>query len=208
MADPTAEKNNNDNWLVWVDIETFGLSIQDPILEVEFRITDLDLKAVASVHELVWGPTYRGRIDKNPNDWAIQTHTKNGLLDAAAKFGHRIPFVDDVCFKYLGDTFKHLGIYKPPLTGSSVHFDRGHLTQYLVATMDLFGHRLIDNSTTKELCRRYNPPVYAKMKSTLKPAERHRVGPDLNDSIEEFRFYRDNFIFDSRPDLDDDNTEV
>jgi oligoribonuclease len=59
---------------------------------------------------------------------------------------------------------------------------------------EAFSYRVIDVSSVKELCRRLNPKVYARLNQEVKKLERHRVMYDINDTLNEYRFYRDNFL--------------
>lgn len=192
-----AETDKTTEFLVWVDIETFGLKHNDPVLEVGVHITDLDLNTVATLSELVWGPTYREH-QKGADEWVVNTHTKNGLFEAAFKHGHPTPWVDDEMGGDLAKVFQEYGIIKPPWTGSSVHFDEGRLQFFFPKISALFGYRQVNVSTLKELCKRYNPELYAKLGTCDEYApkrEMHRVIPDLVDSVEEFRFYKENFLY-------------
>jgi oligoribonuclease (3'-5' exoribonuclease) len=125
---PTA----NTDRLVWIDLETFGLkAATDPVLEIGFRITDLDLNVVDDFQCVIW---------------------------------------------------------------ESPWFDRDMLAMWYPKIDDLCSYRVIDVSSIKELCARYNPTVYARLDAETNPAKKHRVLPDMNDTINEFRFYRDNFL--------------
>ncbi len=53
-----------------------------------------------------------------------------------------------------------------------------------------FHYRNIDVSTLKELARRWKPEVY---KGVVKKGT-HTALADIHESIEELRYYRDNFI--------------
>ena len=56
-----------------------------------------------------------------------------------------------------------------------------------------FHYRNIDVSTVKELCRRFSPEIYEKKGEGR--VSQHRVGPDLEDTIIEFEYYRDAFFW-------------
>jgi oligoribonuclease len=53
-----------------------------------------------------------------------------------------------------------------------------------------FHYRNIDVTTIKELARRWNPKVYAKLKKESK----HLALDDILESIDELKHYRDVFI--------------
>ena len=78
-----------------------------------------------------------------------------------------------------------------PLCGNSIGTDRGFLARYMTELDDYLHYRSIDVSSLKELCRRWNPALYRKRPGK---AEHHRALDDIRESIEELRFYRDNFL--------------
>lgn len=189
---------DRDNALPWVDIETFGLDpTTDPIIEFGFRITNLDLEELASFSFLVWSGFHDHRLwelkaeadrgNKNAQ-YVLNMHTKNGLLEAASKHGLRPEEVEMRVEDWFESQPQLLDL---PMCGSSVHFDRKHLLYQMPKIDNLFHYRIIDVSALKETCRRYAPSVYA---SVPEKVEQHRVDPDLYETVEEFKYYRDNFL--------------
>lgn len=69
--------------------------------------------------------------------------------------------------------------------------DRLFLRKYMPQVSSYMHYRLIDASTVKELCRRWNPEVYRKA-----PAKQflHRSLADIKESIDEMRWYREHFM--------------
>ena len=77
---------------------------------------------------------------------------------------------------------------RPPLAGNSVATDRGFLARDM-PLLDAFLHyRIVDVSSIKELSRRWYPRAYFGA-----PTKRgnHRALADIQESIEELRYYRD-----------------
>ena len=74
-----------------------------------------------------------------------------------------------------------------PLAGSSVHFDRTWLTEWMPQLAALTSYRNVDVSTLKELLARWSPDL-----ATAAPGSRklHRADPDIDDSIAELAYYR------------------
>ena len=60
--------------------------------------------------------------------------------------------------------------------------------QYMPELDDYLHYRSIDVSSLKELCRRWYPAIYRKRPGK---AEQHRALGDIQESIEELRYYRD-----------------
>jgi oligoribonuclease len=185
----------SDEYLLWIDIETFGLDPKDPILEIGLRVTDLELNTVDEISTTVWDKYCNERLfdPLERDDWVLQVHSNNGLFDEARTRGyiHKAD-IQDVFLMFMTKHFP--GDEKPPMCGSSVHADRAWLARGFPKLHDRFHYRNIDISTLKELCKRYNPGVYSKIDQYTTKQERHRVVPDLDDTISEARFYLDNFL--------------
>lgn len=179
--------------LVWTDIETTGLEPnQGVILEIGFVITDLDLNWLDQYSQLVWDKDTYPKYWSEAPEFVKNMHYDNDLYKEAESNGQKPAWVEANMQAWL----QSRGINKEdPLCGSSVHFDRKWLAAHFPDAEALFSYRNIDNSSTKELCRRYNPQIYAKLDEDTKPLKLHRVIPDLEDSINEFEYYRDNFLF-------------
>jgi oligoribonuclease len=186
---------NVDEHLLLCDLETTGLDPRDDlILEVGFVVTTLDFRVVSSFTELV-APGHQIAWDEL-SEIVQQMHNTNGLREAIdAGKGEDLDTVEaDLTDWY----FELFGKGKCPLVGSSVSFDRGFLREHFVDFPDMIHYRNIDFSSVKELCRRYNPEVYSKLPVAQ---AKHRAIPDLEDTINEARFYVDNFLHTTRPAL-------
>lgn len=190
---------NNDELLPWVDIETFGLNHQnDPIIEIGIIITDLDLNVIHQTSALIWSPMHDHALDKltvkaergnEDAKYVLKMHSTNGLFDDAVENGQSMDSVENDLTNLVLNSWQ---LPKLPMCGSSVHFDQRFLMEQMPKIYNLFHYRIIDNSSLKELCRRYNPRIFAKAPEKIQ--EDHRVLPDLEDTINEFRFYRDEFL--------------
>ena len=89
---------------------------------------------------------------------------------------------------------------RPPLAGNTVATDRSFLARDM-PTLEAFLHyRIVDVSSIKELSRRWFPRAYFHA-----PAKRgnHRALADIQESIEELRYYREAvFVAPPGPDSD------
>ena len=183
--------------LIWTDVESFGLNpVSDPLLEVGFVITDLDLEPVQDLfHCLIWEP---GLHDKryeearaNPLDeYVLEMHTKNNLFVEAQAKGLSLLDAEEAMLEWCDANNIENGV--EPLCGSSVDFDLKMLTMQFPYVSDRFHYRVINVSTLKELCKRYQPEMYAKM--DVEARKLHRVLPDLEDTIAEYNWYMENFL--------------
>lgn len=184
----------NKDRLVWCDIETTGL---DPetclILEVGFKITDLELNVLSEMSVLIWSPEYRKMcVESKIFPYVWNMHTKSGLWVDAPIDGVRLAEAREQISTFLEEN--HISTAEP-LCGSSIQFDRKWLEVWMPECVELFSYRNIDISTLKELCKRYNPILYEKLNDEYQAAKQHRVLADIDDTLSEFKFYRDNFLF-------------
>jgi oligoribonuclease len=187
MADPKGIDR-----LIWVDIETMGLDpAVCPIIEVGFRLTDIELKTLDERQLLIWDSPYFDDAWSKASVPVKEMHNTSGLAHEAQNMGIPIDAAREVMVDFLSMN----GVDQEVLCGSSVDFDRSFLLEQYPEVAAMFHYRVIDISTLKELCRRLNPRVYEHLEESTKPKKAHRVIDDLNDTIEEFRFYRDEFLY-------------
>jgi oligoribonuclease len=181
-----------DDRFVLVDIETTGLShITDLILEVGMVITDANLEVIDIFDVQIWdSPIYDTTWSMVPA-FISNMHTKSGLLDRCRAEGLLPKDAEEQACEFLAGH----GALELPMTGSSIHFDRSFLNEDMPRLNEMFGHRNIDVSSIKELCRRFNPELYAKLDTATEKKGAHRAVDDCMDTIGELKFYRDNFMF-------------
>ena len=76
---------------------------------------------------------------------------------------------------------------RPPLAGNTVATDRSFLARDMPTLESFLHYRIVDVSSIKELSRRWFPRAYFSA-----PAKRgnHRALADIQESIEELRYYR------------------
>lgn len=172
---------------VWTDIETTGLEVgEQVILEVGFVLTDSEFNTLDAQSWMLWDDDlYPAKVEAMP-EFVRDMHTKNGLLEEAERRGVA---PDDfvVEFTELVDDWKING--DDPLCGSSVQFDRAHLTFLADKPMGLFSYRNIDVSSFKETFRKRRPSILEELETTVSYQKLHRVLPDIDDTIGEYKFY-------------------
>ena len=89
---------------------------------------------------------------------------------------------------------------RPPLAGNTVATDRSFLARDMPTLETFLHYRIVDVSSIKELSRRWFPRAYFQA-----PAKRgnHRALADIQESIEELRYYREAvFVPSPGPDSD------
>lgn len=188
--------------LIWIDLETTGLSAQDDVpLEVGLKLTDKDGFVFAERKWLVneEGAWFKRCIERAKyNEFVGPMHEKSGLWDALDddEFPGQPRYeVDQQMCEFLDEhevTFGALG-----LAGSSIgSLDRPFCLIHFPKFNLQAGYRNIDISSIKELCKRLNPGLFVNLSAFLGSKEdaKHRVLEDIDASILEYRAYVENFL--------------
>lgn len=74
-----------------------------------------------------------------------------------------------------------------PLAGNTIYMDRLFLRKYMPRIDDHLHYRIIDVSTIKELCKRWNSSIFSK---APKKKLVHRGLDDIRESIQELSYYK------------------
>lgn len=191
---PTPQKMFSDR-LVWVDLETTGIGDKDLILEIAVTVTDNDLNELSSTSGLVrsCNPNFLRRSSSEQIIPCWDQHFDSGLIDEMIRLNAEgtLPSEDCMSDRILSMLLDH-GIVagmdpdiRPPLCGSSVHFDRRFIRRYMPKLHDVLHYRNIDVSSIRELARRFTPDL-----EIPSPESDHRALSDLRNSIELLRFFR------------------
>lgn len=176
----------NENHLVWIDMEMTGLFPDtDRIIEVALIVTDSNLETVAEAPVLVVHQP--DSVLDGMDDWNKSTHAKSGLigrvkaatLDEAAAEMQMLEFLR-----------QHVPPKTSPMCGNSICQDRRFLARWMPQLEDYFHYRNLDVSTLKELARRWKPEVA----SGIKKHGKHEALADIQESIAEMKHYREHFI--------------
>ena len=176
----------NELNMVWVDMEMSGLKPEtDRILEVAMIVTDAKLNTLAVGPVLVIHQP--DAVLDAMDSWNKGTHGKSGLIDKVKAS----TVTEEEASRVLLDFIQgYVPAGKSPMCGNTVHQDRRFMARYMPELEAHFHYRNIDVSTIKELCRRWNPMV---MKGFVKKGA-HTALADIEESIEELRFYRHHWI--------------
>lgn len=190
MTDPDPNK------LCWIDAETTGLTPEDNLLlEVGFRLTDLDLNEIDRFSSVVgWHPTVVWRARDEAVEAVYKMHTENLLWNASSVWQKNVEEVESQLVGWIHES----GAVGLPLSGASHALDKAFLAYHMPTAASLFHYRVIDVSSLKELCRKYNPGLF---KNVHEKETDHRVDTCLDGTLAEFAFYIENFIFDGRPEI-------
>jgi len=172
--------------IVWVDIETTGLSPRnDLILELGVRVTDEKGKVCWEATSPVWNADWQSVLTANP--YAFNMHTDNGLVGELTN--NDPPRLRDFEAEVLEGLFSIDIPQGVALAGSSVHFDRAFLEVHCGVLMHHFGYRNIDVSGIREVTARVSPEKHAAMPDFPAPEGRgHRVDSCLDSTIALYRW--------------------
>lgn len=176
--------------LIWIDLEMTGLLLEeDTILEIAVVITDGNLQVVAQGPSLViYHPE---KVLEAMGQWCKTQHAKSGLIvdvqQSAITMEHAQQEVLDFLQEY---TFAQ----KSPLCGSSVWVDRMFLRKCMPRIESHAHYRNVDVSSVKELITRWYP---IDIKKELPSKDVHRALEDIYESINELKYYRQNFFIPS-----------
>ncbi len=174
------------NNLIWLDMEMTGLDPdRDRVIEIAMVATDSTLNTLAeSPVVVVHQPD---AVLDGMDEWNKSTHGKSGLVDKV-----RASMVDEASATV--QLLEFMRQYVPerasPMCGNSICQDRRFMARWLPGLEAYFHYRNLDVSTLKELARRWKLEVY---KGVVKKGA-HTALADIHESIEELRYYRDNFI--------------
>jgi oligoribonuclease len=169
--------------LVWIDCEMTGLDpVTDALVEVAALVTDYDLNVLGEGVDLIIRPPDEAL--EQMDDFVRDMHTTSGLLDVLAS-GTTLEDAESQVLDYVGAHCPD-GT-RPPLAGNSVGTDRLFIARDMPRLDALLHYRVVDVSSIKELSRRWYPRAYyaAPTKSG-----NHRALIDIQESIEELRYYR------------------
>jgi oligoribonuclease len=172
--------------LIWIDMEMTGLKPEsDRIIEIALVVTDPDLATVAEAPVLAIhqdDPTLAAM-----DSWNQSTHGRTGLTERV-----RASTIDEARAEQQMLAFlrEHVPPRTSPMCGNTICQDRRFLARWMPMLEDYFHYRNLDVSTLKELCRRWKPEV---AKGWTKQGK-HEALADIYESIDELKFYRENFI--------------
>ncbi|WP_237201359.1 oligoribonuclease [Rothia nasimurium] len=169
--------------IVWIDCEMTGLSLEkDALIEVAALVTDGDLNILGDGVDVVIKPEPEAL--EQMDDFVRNMHTVSGLLDDLDQ-GITMAEAQQLVLDYVKTWVPEPR--KAVLGGNSVGTDKTFLVRDMPELVDYLHYRVIDVSTIKELSRRwfekatYNAPA---------KTGNHRALGDIQDSIDELRYYR------------------
>ena len=175
--------SENDR-LVWIDCEMTGLSLEhDALIEVAVLVTDFELNQLGDGIDVIIAPPPQALAQMG--DFVRTMHTKSGLLDQLP-LGVTMAEATEQVMDYVRT---HVPVArKAPLAGNTIGTDRAFLARDMPELEQWVHYRNVDVSSLKELAKRWFPRVHYQ---APKKAGNHRALADIQESIEELRYYRE-----------------
>ena len=171
--------------LVWIDCEMTGLNLAtDALVEVAVLVTDGNLNVLGDGLDLLIAPPAAAL--EQMNDVVLEMHTKSGLLDDLKAATLTMAEAEQQILDYV-KTYVPLP-RKAPLAGNTIGTDRSFLARDMPELEAHVHYRNVDVSSVKELAKRWFPKAAY---NTPAKNGNHRALADIQESIEELRYYRD-----------------
>jgi oligoribonuclease len=186
--------------LVWIDCEMTGLDLgADALIEVAALVTDFELNVLGDGIDVLVKPPVEAI--EQMDDFVRTMHTTSGLLEELSG-GLTLAEAEEQVLAYIRSHCPDGS--RPPLAGNTVATDRAFLARDMPTLESFLHYRIVDVSSIKELARRWYPRAYfaAPAKSG-----NHRALADIQESIEELRYYRA-AIFVAAPGPDSDTARA
>ena len=172
--------------LIWIDLEMTGLDPDtDHIIEIATIVTDSDLNTLAE------GPVVAihqpQQVLDAMDEWNTTHHTESGLVERVQKSTFSAQDAEAQTVDFLSEWVQP---GRSPMCGNSICQDRRFMAREMKTLEAFFHYRNLDVSSVKELARRWAPEV---AHGVVKRGA-HLALSDIQDSIDELRYYREHFI--------------
>jgi oligoribonuclease len=172
--------------LIWIDLEMTGLDpFNDQIIEIATLVTNSNLVVLAEGPVLaIHQPEF---VLAAMDDWNQKQHGGSGLLERVRTCTCDLATAEQLTLDFLS---QWLPVGKSPMCGNSICQDRRFLARLMPRLEAFFHYRNLDVSTLKELALRWAPT----MAKGVEKNSQHLAMADIQDSIEELRYYRGHFL--------------
>ena len=175
------QKNTTPARLLWVDLEMTGLDpTKDRIVEVAAIMTDWDFNELGRFESGVRQNEQELRTLFEANEWAMaRPENTNELIELSLAS----PSEQEVQTQLLAFIAKYVPNGEIVLlAGNSIHCDRGFIKQWWPQVDQRLHYRMLDVSAWKVV-------MQAKFAMQFPKKETHRALDDIQESIDELKFY-------------------
>jgi oligoribonuclease len=172
--------------LIWLDMEMTGLDpLRDRIIELAIVATDSQLNILGESPS--WAVHQSDAVLASMDEWNQKTHGKSGLAGRVRQSTLDEAQVEAAALEFIGQFVPEKA---SPMCGNTISQDRRFMVRYMPGLEAWVHYRNRDVSTLKELCKRWAPEVY----KGFQKKGAHTALADALESIDELKFYRQNFI--------------
>lgn len=161
-----------------------GLDLKaDALVEVAALVTDSELNVLGDGVQVVIKPSAEALAQMG--DFVHEMHSKSGLLPLL-ETGMEMAEAEALVLNYIREHVPEAR--KAPLAGNTIGTDRAFLARDMPELEAHVHYRNVDVSSIKELAHRWFPRAYY---NTPAKNGNHRALADIQESIEELRYYRE-----------------
>lgn len=173
------------NNLIWIDLEMTGLdTFNDHIIEIATIMTDSELNILAE------GPAIAvhtpDAILNGMDEWNTKQHGRSGLTKRVRESEYSLADAERMTLEFVR---KYVPAKESPMCGNSICQDRRFLARQMPELEAYFHYRNLDVSSIKIVAN-----LWAKNLEQFKKESAHLAMADIRDSINELKFYRENFF--------------
>lgn len=171
------------DFIVWVDLEMTGLNPdRNQIIELAMLLTNRELEIISRGPQVIIHQPLTTLTEMD--SWNRRQHRLSGLWDEVLASKDTIKDAEHQSLEFLQHNCPSDN--KLVLAGNSIWQDRRFIIKYMPRLNEMLHHRMIDVSTIKQL----NFIWYPDQGTFTKKSNNHRALADIEESIEELRFYR------------------
>jgi oligoribonuclease len=155
------------------------------VIQVAMLVTDANLNVISTEFNTVIHQS--DEVIENMNDWCKENLKDLAVASKASQVTEQK--AEDMMLAFIKQYITQPRL--SPLAGNSIYMDRMFLRKYFPRVDEYLHYRIVDVSTVKELCGRWNKKVYT---SAPQKKLKHRALEDIHESINELKHYKENFF--------------